>query len=63
VIIADQRSAMVAAKFAATIACAFDFGVDLYPMLARRALFNGAPGAPLNSARSAWEKNPVKFGA
>jgi hypothetical protein len=62
VIIADTRSSMVAADSAAAIVCAFDFGVDFYPMLAQRALFNGAPGAPLNSARSAWE-NPVKFGA
>jgi hypothetical protein len=55
VIIADTRSSMVAAESAATIGCAFDFDVDFYPMLAQRALLDGAPGAPLNSARSAWE--------
>jgi hypothetical protein len=63
VITADTRSSMVAADSAAAIVCAFDFDFDFDPMLAQRALLDGAPGAPLNSARSAWEKNPVKFGA
>jgi hypothetical protein len=53
VIIADTRSSMVAAKVAAAVGCVFD--VDFDPMLAQRALLDGALGTQLNSARSAWE--------
>jgi hypothetical protein len=58
VIIADTRSSMVAANAAATIVCAFDFDLSQ----AQRATLDGACGAPLNSARSAWEYL-VKSGA
>jgi len=55
-----MRSSMVVAVAAATIGCAFDY--ESNPTLAKRALLNGGPGTPLNSARSAWGY-PVKFGA
>jgi hypothetical protein len=65
--LAGSAKPMVAAKFAAAIGCAFDVDVDVDvdfdPMLAPRALSDGASGAPLNSAHSAWEEYPVKFGA
>jgi hypothetical protein len=55
---------MVAAESAATVACAFDFDVDVdfHPMLAQRALSGGVASTPLDVARSAWEYS-VKFGA
>jgi hypothetical protein len=51
VIIADMRGSEVAAKFAAAFGCAFDFVVDIDPMLAQRALSSGVASTPLNSAR------------
>jgi len=51
VIIADTRSSMVAAKFAAAVGCAFDFAVNFVFLLAQRA--------PIRRGRL----DPVKFGA
>jgi hypothetical protein len=53
VIIADTRSSMVAANVAATIGCAFDFGIDVdfdFLLAQRATIRRGRLG-------------PVKFGA
>jgi hypothetical protein len=55
VIIADTRSPMVVANFAAAAGCAFDF--DLISDFCSRSgqLSDGVAATPLNVARSAWQ--------
>jgi hypothetical protein len=51
VIIADTRSSMVAAKFAAAIGCVFDFDADFDFCSRSEHLSGGVASTPFNSAR------------
>jgi hypothetical protein len=57
VIIADTRSARIVADAAASLACVFDFDVDVYSDFCPRSeqLSGGVASTPFNSARQRLE--------